>query len=115
MVITADFARHAQFCGTKGEMNVTMGSWDVEDDFIETTLFGAKLKTELIPASELSDDFSGHGGGDIVMVRRICRYLTWKQRRESFYYFTGKICRESLLCSCSGGIKITRRSRNRAG
>lgn len=35
---TADFARHAQFCGTKGEMNVTMGSWDVEDDFIETTL-----------------------------------------------------------------------------
>ena len=72
---TADFARHAQFCGTKGEMNVTMGSWDVEDDFIETTLFGAKLKTELIPASELSDDFSGHGGGDIVMVEEFVDIL----------------------------------------
>ena len=112
---TADFARHAQFCGTKGEMNVTMGSWDVEDDFIETTLFGAKLKTELIPASELSDDFSGHGGGDIVMVEEFVDILLGNREESPSITSTGKICRESLLCSCSGGIKITRRSRNRAG
>lgn len=49
-------------------MKVTMGAWDLEDDFIETTVFGPELKTERIHAADLSDDFSGHGGGDIAMV-----------------------------------------------
>lgn len=72
---TADFARHAQFCGTKGEMKVTMGAWDLDDDVIETTLFGTELKTETIHAADLSDDFSGHGGGDLVMVEEFLDIL----------------------------------------
>lgn len=80
---TADFARHAQFCGTKGEMKVTMGAWDLEDDFIETMIFGPNLKTERIQASELSDDFSGHGGGDIAMVEKFCDILLGNRRESS--------------------------------
>ena len=72
---TADFARHAQFCGTKGEVKVTMGSWELEDDFIETMVYGSKLQTELIHAGDLSDNFSGHGGGDIVMVEEFLDIL----------------------------------------
>mgnify|MGYP000434027214 CR=1 FL=1 len=47
----------------------------LQDMHSKTTLFGAKLRTELIPASELSDDFSGHGGGDIVMVEEFVDIL----------------------------------------
>ena len=72
---TADFARHAQFCGTKGEVKVTMGSWELEDDFIETMVYGSKLQTELIHAGDLSDNFSGHGGGEIVMVEEFLDIL----------------------------------------
>lgn len=72
---TADFARHAQFCGTRGEMKVTMGSWDLEDDMIEVKLYGPELKTELIRAKELADDFSGHGGGDLTMVEEFLDIL----------------------------------------
>ena len=35
---------------------------------IETTIFGSELKRARIQAADLSDDFSGHGGGDIAMV-----------------------------------------------
>lgn len=72
---TADFARHAQFCGTKGEMKVTMGDWKVENDMIETMIFGPQLKREVIRAVELSDDFSGHGGGDLEMVEEFVDIL----------------------------------------
>lgn len=72
---TADFARHAQFCGTKGEMKVTMGAWDVEDDFIEVSLYGKQLKTKRIRAVDLADDFSGHGGGDLTMVEEFLDIL----------------------------------------
>ncbi|EET58673.1 oxidoreductase, NAD-binding domain protein [Marvinbryantia formatexigens DSM 14469] len=72
---TADFARHAQFCGTRGEMKVTMGSWDAQDDVIEVSLYGTKLQTQTIWASELADDFSGHGGGDLVMVEEFLDIL----------------------------------------
>lgn len=72
---TADFARHAQFCGTKGEMKVTMGAWNLEDDYIETMIYGPKLEIERIQAEDLSDDFSGHGGGDLVMVEEFIDIL----------------------------------------
>lgn len=72
---TADFARHAQFCGTKGEMKVTMGGLDLAEDFIETSIFGPKVQTDRIPASSLSDDFSGHGGGDLTMVEEFLDIL----------------------------------------
>ena len=72
---TADFARHAQFCGTKGEMKVTMGGLDLEEDFIETSIFGPKIQTDRIPAASLSDDFSGHGGGDLTMVEEFLDIL----------------------------------------
>lgn len=72
---TADFARHAQFCGTKGEMKVTMGDWDLDKDTIEVMIYGSELKTEVIHAKDLSDDFSGHGGGDLEMVEEFLDLL----------------------------------------
>lgn len=72
---TADFARHSQFCGTRGEVKVTMGALDLDDDFIEVTVFGPEFQTRRFQASELADDFSGHGGGDLVMVEEFLDIL----------------------------------------
>lgn len=64
---SASIARYAKFFGTKGELVV-----DMEDDpnkcYIETKLFGKEVECEKIKVADLSDDFSGHGGGDNVMV-----------------------------------------------
>lgn len=73
--LTADFARHAQFCGTKGEMKVTMGSWDLDEDMIEVSVYGPEMKKEVIPAADLAEDFSGHGGGDLTMVEEFIDIL----------------------------------------
>lgn len=73
--LTADFARHAQFCGTKGEMKVTMGSWDLDEDMIEVSVYGPEMKKEVIPAADLAEDFSGHGGGDLIMVEEFIDIL----------------------------------------
>lgn len=72
---TGDFARHAQFCGTKGEMKVTMGDWNLANDMIETMIYGPQMKREVIHAADLSDDFSGHGGGDLQMVEEFVDIL----------------------------------------
>lgn len=62
---SSDISRYAKFFGTKGELYVNMA----DDSYIETRLYGTTVETEIIHASELADDFSGHGGGDNVMVK----------------------------------------------
>ena len=52
-----------------------MGAWNLEDDYIETMIYGPKLEIERIQAEDLSDDFSGHGGGDLVMVEEFIDIL----------------------------------------
>lgn len=95
---TADFARHAQFCGTKGEMKVTMGSLDVEDDLIEVSLYGTKIKTEVFRAVDLAADFSGHGGGDLVMVEEFLDILLGN-REESPSITSLEVSVESHYCA----------------
>lgn len=58
---TATGSRYGKFMGTKGEIVV-----DMTENTIKTTLFGGI--TETIDVSKLSDDFTGHGGGDKRMV-----------------------------------------------
>jgi len=58
---TTTGSRYGKFMGTKGEIVV-----DMSENTIKTTLFGEK--TDTIDVTKLSDDFSGHGGGDTKMV-----------------------------------------------
>lgn len=58
---TTTGSRYGKFMGTKGEIVV-----DMAENTIKTTLFGKK--TDTIDVTKLSDDFSGHGGGDTKMV-----------------------------------------------
>ena len=54
---------------------MTMGGLDLEEDFIETSIFGPKQSSAALPAASLSDDFSGHGGGDLTMVEEFLDIL----------------------------------------
>ncbi len=71
---SSSIARYAKFFGTKGEMIVDMED-DPEKSYIETNLFGKKVVHERIHVADLSDDFSGHGGGDNVMVEEFMDIL----------------------------------------
>lgn len=68
---TSEVSRYAKFYGTKGELQVYMGP----DSYIETGIYGTKVEKQIIQASELADDFSGHGGGDHVMVEEFMDIL----------------------------------------
>ena len=71
---SSSIARYAKFFGTKGQLIV-----DMEDDpdkcYIEISLFEKEVISEKINVADLSDDFSGHGGGDNVMVKEFMDIL----------------------------------------
>lgn len=60
--------RYLKIMGTTGDIEADMGK-----NTIEITPFGDM--PEVIDVSTLSDDFSGHGGGDAAMVKEFIRYL----------------------------------------
>lgn len=66
--LTERNSRVTKFMGTKGEIVTRMEALPefLDETTIEVTPFGKE--TTLIYAKELSDDFSGHGGGDVKMV-----------------------------------------------
>jgi len=79
---TQEMSRDAKFMGTKGEMQVYMGAAS-EDSFIAIRKFDSRMPEEYIRASELSDDFSGHGGGDIVMVEEFLDILSGEKEESA--------------------------------
>ena len=58
---TAKTGRTLSICGTMGEIRA-----DMDAEIIEITPFGKS--TEIVDVTKLADDFSGHGGGDKVML-----------------------------------------------
>lgn len=60
--------RYLKVMGTMGDIEADMGK-----NTIEVTVFGEK--PQIIDVSKLSDDFSGHGGGDSQMVREFIDFL----------------------------------------
>lgn len=72
---SASIARYAKFHGTKGELIVNMDSNDMDQNVIEVNLYGKKVIHEEIDVTSLAEDFSGHGGGDNVMVEEFMDIL----------------------------------------
>lgn len=60
--------RTIKVMGTMGELEGDMGA-----NMIYVTLFGKE--TEAIDLTKLTEDFSGHGGGDVRMVRQFYDYV----------------------------------------
>lgn len=54
--------------GTLGDIEADMGK-----NWISVNVFGQE--SEVIDVSKLADDFSGHGGGDVKMVREFIDLL----------------------------------------
>ncbi|MEG2159176.1 MAG: hypothetical protein RRY18_04780, partial [Clostridia bacterium] len=63
-----DGGRQTHLYGTKGEIYL-----DEQRRNIEVSLFGQRKKT--VDFDSLSDDFSGHGGGDAVMMKELVEAL----------------------------------------
>lgn len=80
---TADIARYARFYGTKGELIVNMDSNTLENNEIRIRMFAPDIPEETIDVSSLSDDFSGHGGGDVVMVEEFADILLGNRKESS--------------------------------
>lgn len=80
---TSDIARYARFYGTKGELIVNMDSHELEKNSIEIRMFGSDYPVETIDVSSLSDDFSGHGGGDNSMVEEFADILLGNKQESS--------------------------------
>lgn len=72
---SADIARYARFYGTKGEVIVNMDGHDMEKNQIRIRMFTPDITEESVDVSTLADDFSGHGGGDHVMVEEFVDLL----------------------------------------
>ena len=64
-----DGGRQTHCYGTKGEIYL-----DEQRRTIEISIFGQKKK--VVNFDELSEDFTGHGGGDNEMMREFVEYLT---------------------------------------
>ena len=73
--LSADIARYARFYGTKGELIVNMNGDDIKKNVIEVNMFDKNITHEETDVASLSDDFSGHGGGDNVMVEEFIDIL----------------------------------------
>ena len=63
-----DGGRQTHCYGTKGEIYL-----DEQRRTIEISVFGQRKK--VVHFDELSEDFSGHGGGDNEMMREFVQYL----------------------------------------
>ena len=65
---TPDTSRYAKFMGTKGELIVNMDVNEIDKCEIIIRKFNSAITEERVDIPSLSDDFSGHGGGDLKMV-----------------------------------------------
>ena len=97
---SSSIARYAKFHGTKGELIVNMDSNVLDANEIVLRKFGPQVEETRIDVSTLSDNFSGHGGGDIKMVEEFLDVLSGEKRSKSICNIVESIHGESLLCSC---------------
>lgn len=65
---TKSGSRRTHIMGTLGDIEADMGK-----NWISVNVFGQE--SEVIDVSKLADDFSGHGGGDVKMVREFIDLL----------------------------------------
>ena len=80
---TYETSRYAKFMGTKGELIVDMQP-DEKESKIWIEHFDPERTKEIINVEELSEDFSGHGGGDNRMVEEFLDIISG-EKSESTY------------------------------
>mgnify|MGYP003515423948 FL=1 len=80
---TAETSRYAKFMGTRGEVIVDMQP-DEKESKIVIEYFDPGRTKEVIDVAALSDDFSGHGGGDNKMVEEFLDIISG-EKTESTY------------------------------
>lgn len=78
-----DIARYARFMGTKGQLTVNMDVHEIDKCSIEIEYFTPDMKKETIDVMSLSDDFSGHGGGDLKMVEEFLDIVSGRSTKSS--------------------------------
>lgn len=109
---TPDVARYARFMGTEGELIVNMNVQEPEKCGLVVRRFGAEVTEERIDVMSLSNDFSGHGGGDQVLTEEFLD-LVRGEKRESAYITSLDRSLESHYCALAaeysrthGGIPV---------
>lgn len=81
---TPDIARFARIMGTKGELTVVLDAQEPKKSRIYTKLFDPAITTEEVDVLSLSDDFTGHGGGDNMMVKEFLDIISGEQKESSY-------------------------------
>lgn len=100
---TSDIARCAKFMGTKGELVVNMNNRLLERNKIVIREFNPDITETEIDVSTLSDDFSGHGGGDHVMIEEFLDVLSGR-KEESLYATSLERSMESHFCAMAAEV-----------
>ena len=80
---TYEASRYAKFMGTKGEVIVDMQPYEKESKIV-IEYFDPEKTKEVIDVAALSNDFSGHGGGDNKMVEEFLDIISG-EKTESTY------------------------------
>lgn len=93
-----DIARYARFMGTKGELTVNLDAQEAAKSRIQIQLFDSEITEEEIDVFSLSDDFSGHGGGDMKMVEEFLDMVSGA-REETPYVTSLEKSLESHYCA----------------
>ena len=65
---TSAISRYAKIMGTKGELYVNLDIHRLEENEIRIRKFDPQITEEIIDIKSLSDDFSGHGGGEAKLI-----------------------------------------------
>lgn len=109
---TPDVARYARFMGTEGELTVNMNAQEPEKSGIVIRKFGAEVAEERIDVMSLSDNFSGHGGGDEVLLKEFLELVSG-EKKESAHITSLDRSLESHYCALAaeysrthGGIPV---------
>ena len=71
---------------------------EIEDNEIVIRRFNADVTEERIDVASLSDDFSGHGGGDVKMIEEFLDVLSG-EKEESPYVTSLEQSMESHYCA----------------
>lgn len=95
---TSSITRYAKFMGTRGELIVNMDGNEPEKSEIIIRNFDENITEHSIDVMSLSDDFSGHGGGDVQMVEEFLDMVSG-EREESSYVTSLDRSLESHYCA----------------
>lgn len=95
---SAEIARYAKFMGTEGELIVNMDGHELPKNEIIIRRFDPMVTETRIDVASLSDDFSGHGGGDVKMVEEFLDVISG-EKEESPYVTSLEVSMESHYCA----------------